>query len=118
MEEQKKGIQEVVELLDFAELAAVKVIAAGKDGFGLEDLSVLIDSELWSKGKLALEGVGQVGGEFKDLDGEEISLLVSKLFVMAKHIYDVAKAPKLGEPAAPEEMEAPVDMVAPEGHPI
>lgn len=114
--DEKKGIQNVIELLDFAELAAVKVIVAGKDGYALDDLSVLIDAELWSKGKLALEGVSDVGSEFKDLDAAEISALVGKLFVMAKHIYDVAKMPKPGEPAPVDP--SPVEMVAPEGHPI
>lgn len=86
-------IKETMEVMDFAEAVAVKVIVALKDGLSPADVAVLLDAELWAKGKVAVEGLAQIPGEVKDLSFDEAAQMSVKALKMAEAIVKAVKAP-------------------------
>lgn len=88
---EKHGIKETLEVLDFANLLAVKMIAALKDGAQLDDLKLLLDAELHAKGKAALDGFAIVKEELKDVSLDEAPELALKGIKMAKDVLEALK---------------------------
>jgi hypothetical protein len=91
---EKMGIKETMELLDLAEHVAVKTVEASRDGLGVEDLTKLIDPQLWVKGRAAIAGVDQVGGEMKDLSIAEVRQLSDRVLQMVEKLLVAAKKPE------------------------
>ena len=91
MQELKTGIKETRELLvaikDFAVLAG-KVMEDGK--VGLDDLSHVL-AELPKIGKTieAFKGLDQLPAEFKDLDGQEIQVLIDEVLAIVNEVKKV-----------------------------
>lgn len=90
---EKIGIKETLEVLDLVEHVSVKTVEASRDGLGVEDLVKLVDPSLWVKGRAAVDGIGQVGAESKDLDISEVRALTDRLLVMVEKILEAAKKP-------------------------
>lgn len=119
MGEEKRGIKELLELVDFAEALTVKGIVAAKDGIGLEDTKLLVDPELWAKGKAAIDNVGEVGDEVKDIDVMEAKDLVVRAFDMVMAIVEATKKvqPEVAEVKAEETAPVAAPVVAAEEKP-
>lgn len=83
---EKVGIKETLDVFEFAEHLSVKMVMALKDGIGLDDLRLLLDAELYKKGKDAVENIKLVDDEIKDLDLNEGEELASRGVLMAKNI--------------------------------
>jgi hypothetical protein len=84
----EKGIKEIVELLDGVKVLAIEAKQALADGsIGMGDLKELLD--LFSNvGVLtaAVQGVGEIPSEIKDLSGEEAQALVGKVLELAQAV--------------------------------
>lgn len=108
----KKGLNELLEVLDLAEALTLKLMVAAKDGLSVADLALLIDADLLARARAAASGVSQVGDELKDVDLEEAGLLALRALkflktVRAQIAQPVAVAPvlevtALEPPAAPD----------------
>ncbi|HAT63930.1 MAG TPA: hypothetical protein DCS66_04915 [Flavobacteriaceae bacterium] len=70
--EEKKGIEEAKELIKGVNKLIIILVREFKDGFQIEDL-VSIFTQLATDRDLreAINGMDQLGGEFKDLDWSE-----------------------------------------------
>ena len=70
--EEKKGIEEAKELIKGVNKLIIILVREFKDGFQIEDL-VSIFTQLATDKDLreAINGMDQLGGEFKDLDWSE-----------------------------------------------
>lgn len=93
MNEEKKGLKESLELLKAIELIGVSGIEIAKDGLGADDIVKAVD--LLKQINVIIEGVkgvGEIGGEIKDLDQEELIQLGLALFGSYKKIAEAAKA--------------------------
>lgn len=84
--EQHLGIEETMDVLNFAEYTSVKIVKALKDGIGFEDFQLLLDKEIYLKGKAAIENHKQIPAEIKDLDLNEGGQIAAKGVEMAKNI--------------------------------
>lgn len=88
---EKTGIKEVSELMAAMSLIASKAVKASKDGISLADIGLLFDMDLFMKMKLAVEGVKEVPLEVKDLDVEEVKVLLQMLLDNIKMVVAAAK---------------------------
>jgi len=86
------GIKELLEVLNAVEALSVDAIEHLKDGVGLDDISVLTENITLIKD--AVDGVGEVPGELKDLDAEEIKQLLLKGTDMVFNILAALKEEK------------------------
>lgn len=91
--ETKVDIEQLKELLEFVGYVAEKSISALKDGAQITDLAILADLELFSKAKLAIDGINQIGTEVAHLDlnaAKDVIVLavdiVSKCVAAAKKV--------------------------------
>jgi hypothetical protein len=75
---ESKGVKDLTDVIDLA-LAAVNVVqSAKKDGhIGVEDLGLVL--QLIPLAGPALDGVGQIPAELKDLSAEEAAQVVAHL---------------------------------------
>lgn len=89
---EKKGIEELKAVLAFTNDAAVKAIAALKDGAQFSDLRVLMDPALALEAKAAYQGLAGLDDELKDLDLEEAEALVALCMANVKAIVAAVKA--------------------------
>jgi hypothetical protein len=93
MSEEKKGLKESLELIKAIELLGVSGFDIAKDGLGVDDISKAVD--LLKQINVIIEGikgVGEISGEIKDLDQEELIQLGLSLFGCYKKIAEAAKA--------------------------
>jgi len=85
--EEEKSIKEILELLEALKLLGVTIAEASKDGFDLGDFSKVLD--LVKDYQVLLEGfkgLGDIGGEFKDLKIDEALIIGEKTFEIYKAI--------------------------------
>jgi hypothetical protein len=90
---EKKGINELLEVLDLAECVTLKLLQASKDGFDPSDLRLLLDADLFARGKIAAQGLSQVAGEVEDIDLDEAGLLALRALKLVKSIREQMKMP-------------------------
>lgn len=91
---EKQGIKEMLEVLDAIECLAVKVAAASKDGFGVEDLKLALDSEIWVKLQAAAVGYNLLPAEVADLDEEELAQIAAKSIKTGFMVFKALKGAK------------------------
>lgn len=86
------GVQEIIEILDFAEAVAIKAVQVAKDGIQpLDVIKIVSDVSLWAKGVAAVKGIKELDDEIKDLDPEEAKQVVARCMLMIKNIAAAAK---------------------------
>ena len=87
------GIQETLDVLDAVQSLTVDAITAFKEhGVALEDITVVMTN--LGKIKTAIEGIGQVPAEIKDVDLAELKVLINKAIDMVDAILKAVKLPK------------------------
>lgn len=88
------GTKEIDELVDGVEAVGVPVAAAFADGklnmLDLPQLLALVQAN--DKIIAAVQGIGGIPAEAKDIDASEAQAIVMKLFQVAKKIKDASKA--------------------------
>lgn len=90
---EKIGLKETKEIIVAVKALAIDVIEGVKDGISMDDLTILFKN--MDKMKVAMEGVGEVGAEMKDLDMLEIKELVAEGMDLVFAIIEALKKEKV-----------------------
>lgn len=88
MENQKLGLQQVIELMKGLKLVAVVAKQVAADGkVGIDDLQSLVTlAKSFDVILAAVKGVDQVVPELKDLDEAEVMQLIGEIFIIVKEL--------------------------------
>lgn len=84
MPEQLKNTLEVYEFLEYA---APKLIQALKDGVQPQDLAVLMDPAMWTKAQAALADIELVKAEVSPLDFDKAEILAVRSLRLGKMVH-------------------------------
>lgn len=85
-------LKNTLEVYEFLEYAAPKLIQALKDGVQPQDLAVLMDPAMWTKAQAALADIELVKGEVAPLDFEKAEILAVRSLRLGKLIHGVLQA--------------------------